>query len=357
MGDNNEFENNEFEQENQWQAGCKCCGSPVVQEGYNLELCEECRKKLSKRPIPKKFLFLAAGILIILVISLFKFPGYINAGIEFKRAEKAIDEHKYVTAMNYYENVVDENSKYENKIKLMELYYYNGYISEAYDIYESLVGEKIDEEYYNKATKIMNDVEKYYIYKDELYDKVNEVEDGDSDKLLELIKPYVDSDPKEICGASTIIDIYMDKKMFNEAKPIAERIVSENPDYDYGKYELSLIYIELGEYDKALNVAEDLFYSNKESIYGYVCKSKAELKKGNNQNGLIIAERACKLDPYNSFAATNLVLAYHYNGMIEERDSMYQYCLESEFIEKDNYLKSIFSGEYKWQEGEKEGNI
>lgn len=131
MGDNNEFENNEFEQENQWQAGCKCCGSPIVQDGYNLELCEECRKKLSKRPIPKKFLFLAAGILIILVISLFKFPGYINAGIEFKRAEKAIDEHKYVTAMNYYENVVDENSKYENKIKLMELYYYNGYISEA----------------------------------------------------------------------------------------------------------------------------------------------------------------------------------------------------------------------------------
>ena len=43
--------------------------------------------------------------------------------------------------------------------------------------------------------------------------------------------------------------------------------------------------------------------------------------------------------------------------MIEERDSMYQYCIESEFIEKDNYLKSIFSGEYKWQEGEKEGNI
>lgn len=211
--------------------------------------------------------------------------------------------------------------------------------------------KKIDEEYYNKATKIMNNIEKYYIYKDELYDKVNEVEDGDSDKLLELIKPYVDSDPKEICGASTIIDIYMDKKMFNEAKPIAERIVSENPDYDYGKYELSLIYIELGEYDKALNVAKDLFYSNKESIYGYVCKSKAELKKGNNENGLIIAERACKLDPYNSFAATNLALAYHYNGMIEERDSMYQYCIESEFVEKDNYLKSIFSGEYKWEGG------
>lgn len=36
---------------------------------------------------------------------------------------------------------------------------------------------------------------------------------------------YVDSAPKEICGASTIIDIYMDKKMFNEAKFIAERIV------------------------------------------------------------------------------------------------------------------------------------
>lgn len=357
MGDNNEFENNGFEQENQWQTGCKCCGNPIVQEGYNLELCEECRKKLSKRPIPKKFLFLAVGIFIILVISLFKFPSYITEGIKFKGAEKAITQHEYVTAMNYYENVINESSKYENKIKLMELYYYNGYISEAYNIYDSLVGEKLDEENYNKATKIINNIEKYYMYKDELYNKVSEVEDKDYDKLLELIKPYIDNDPEEICGASTVIDIYMDKKMFNEAKPIAEKIVSENPDYDYGKYELSLIYIELGEYDKALKLAEDLFYFNKESIYGYVCKSKVELKKGNNENGLIIAEEACKLDPYNSFASTNLALAYHYNGMIEERDSIYQYCLENKFIEEDNYLKSIFSGEYKWQDEEKEGNI
>lgn len=353
MEDNNGFENNEFHQEER--GGCKCCGSPIIQEGYNLDLCEECRNNLAKRPIPKKFAFLAAGILVILVISLLKFPSYLNAGVEFKKAQKAIDNRNYVTAMNYYEKTVDEDANYENKIQLMELYYYNGYISEAYDIYESLVGKELKEDSYDRATEVMENMEKYYIYKDELYDKANGIEEPD--KLLQLIKPYVDSDPEEVCGASTLIDIYLEKKMFNEAKSIAERIVSENPDYDYGKYQLASIYIELGEYDKVLSIAEDLFALNRESIYGYVCKSKAELKKGNNEEGLSIAEKACKLDPYNSFANINLALAYHYNGMIEERDEMYDYCVESGFIEEDNYIKSIFLGKYKWQDGEKEKNI
>lgn len=55
----------------------------------------------------------------------------------------------------------------------------------------------------------------------------------------------------------------------------------------------------------------------------------------------------------------NLALAYHYNDMTEERDSIYDYCVENELIlESDSdYYKSIFLGDYNWQDGDGGENI
>ena len=348
---NGEFrENNEYQEERL--GVCKCCGSLIVEEGYNYDLCESCRDKLSKRPIPKKFLLMAIGIIVILIISLMKFPSYLNEGLNFKKATKAIKEGNYVTAMNYYEELVDNGfDSYENKIELAELYYYNDYISDAYDIYESLAGISMDKVLVNKAEKIMNKIEKYYIYGDELYYELEKLEDDTDDSLLELIKPYVENYPSEVCGTSTLIDIYMDKNMFEEAKVLAERIVSENQDYYYGKYQLASIYIELGEYENCSSIISEMLDFNKESIYAYISQSKIELKKGNNKEGLNIAEEAFNLDPYNIEVLMNLALAYHCNDMIEERDSIYDYCVENELVVESerNYYDSIFLGNYNWQ--------
>lgn len=358
-GNNNEFrEYNESQEEKT--GGCKCCGSLMIEEGYNYDLCESCRDKLSKRPIPKKFLLIAIGIIAILIISLMKFPSYLDEGVNFKKATKAIKEGNYITAMNYYEKLLDNGfDSYKNKIELAELYYYNDYVSDAYYIYDSLAGVSMDKVLVNKAERIMDKIEKYYIYGDELYYAVEDLEDESDDALLELIKPYVDSDPSEVCGASTLIDIYIDKNMFEEAKTLAEKVVSENQDYYYGKYQLASIYIELGEYDNCSSIVDEMFDFNKESIYAYISKSKIELKKGNNEQGLIFAEEACDLDPYNTEALMNLALAYHYNDMTEERDSIYDYCVENELIlESDSdYYKSIFLGDYNWQDGDGGENI
>lgn len=340
--------------------GCKCCGSLMIEEGYNLDLCKPCRDKLSKRPIPKKFLLIGIGIIAILISSLLKFPSYLDEGGNFINATKAIKEKNYITAMNYYEELVNNSfDGYENKIELAELYYYNDYISDAYDIYNSLAGISMDVALVNRCENIMNKIEKYYIYKDDLYYALEESEDKSDDALLEIIKPYVESDLSEVCGISTIIDIYINKGMFEEAKVLAEEVVSNNPDYYYGKYQLASIYIEIGEYDNCTKIIDKMFDFNKQSIYGYVSKSKIELKKGNNEEALIVAEEACDLDPYNTDALMNLALAYHYNDMTEERDSIYDYCVENELIleSERNYYESIFLGNYNWQEGNGGENI
>lgn len=357
MAENNgEFrENNEYQEERL--GVCKCCGSLVVEEGYNYDLCESCRDKLSKRPIPKKFLLMAIGIIVILIISLMKFPSYLNEGLNFKKATKAIKEGNYVTAMNYYEKLVDNGfDSYENKIELAELYYYNDYISDAYDIYKSLAGISMDRELVNKAKKTMHKIEKYYTYGYGLDYEINSYKlktfkDASDDLLLELITPYVEEDQSEVCGASTLIDIYINRNMLEEAKVLAERIVSENQDYYYGKYQLASIYIELGEYENCSSIISEMLDFNKESIYAYISQSKIELKKGNNKEGLSIAEEAFNLDPYNIEVLMNLALAYHCNDMIEERDSIYDYCVENELVVESerNYYDSIFLGNYNWQ--------
>lgn len=47
---------------------CQYCSSPDIEEGYNVDLCVDCRDKLSKRPFP---LWIKIFSLIILAATIF----------------------------------------------------------------------------------------------------------------------------------------------------------------------------------------------------------------------------------------------------------------------------------------------
>lgn len=86
---------------------CKNCGSSLVEEGYELALCQECRDLLSKRPIPVWIRVFFGIVTIILIFTLIKLPSSIRAGIAFERGVKADKSRKCVSAMNEYEKVIE----------------------------------------------------------------------------------------------------------------------------------------------------------------------------------------------------------------------------------------------------------
>ncbi|NLK95330.1 MAG: tetratricopeptide repeat protein [Clostridiales bacterium] len=332
---------------------CKNCGSYEVQDGYDLNLCRDCRKILAKRPIPRKILLFLLPVLLVVVISLFKFPASIESALQLKRAEIAESNKEYVTAMKYYEKLSDEYPEdIRIKYKLMNAYYYNNYPTDIYNTYEGLIGKEDTELMVSTITALLDKTNKYYSFSDELYSKLESLEDISDENLLKVIRPFVDKNPNEIYGAYYVYDIYMDMGKYNEAKSIINRVMEKHPDFYYGYILQSNVYTELGDYEKALESAKTLFSVNSESVDSYASMAKVELKRKNNEKGLELAKKAYELDSRNSEGCLTLALAYHYNNMLSERDELYSRCKELGYVDEHSleFYDSIFSGSKSWQE-------
>jgi len=78
--------------------GCQKCGIPSYEEGYKIRLCAPCRRELSRYPIKKEVLWAALGVGLLVLVSLAKFPKSFTAGLNYERALKLEEQHKYVSA-------------------------------------------------------------------------------------------------------------------------------------------------------------------------------------------------------------------------------------------------------------------
>ena len=55
---------------------CERCGSLAVEEGYDMQLCCECRKELSRRPIPKSIIIFYRNHWNFSIIAYYEYKGY-----------------------------------------------------------------------------------------------------------------------------------------------------------------------------------------------------------------------------------------------------------------------------------------
>jgi len=92
-------------QEHEAKRMCQNCLSPDIEEGYNVDLCADCRKKLSKRSFPLWVIIFSLIILAATVFSLVRLPSVVSTAVAFSRGEKAAKEKNYITAANEYKKV------------------------------------------------------------------------------------------------------------------------------------------------------------------------------------------------------------------------------------------------------------
>src|SRR5579862_8469846 len=77
---------------------CKGCGTPAVEPGYQIPICARCRTGLAARPVPAWIVGTGVLILIVMFVSLARFPAAYSAAVAFERGRKAEKAGNYSRA-------------------------------------------------------------------------------------------------------------------------------------------------------------------------------------------------------------------------------------------------------------------
>src|ERR1700750_2002622 len=88
--------------------GCMSCGNPEILADYPTPLCQDCRTRFVRFPIPMWIKIFAGAIVIVLLFSLFTLAKNISLGMHLERGKKAEKEKKYLTAQQNFEEVVNQ---------------------------------------------------------------------------------------------------------------------------------------------------------------------------------------------------------------------------------------------------------
>lgn len=342
----------EFSDELPQQTGCELCGSSIIEENYNMELCKDCRKNLYQRPFPAFIKIMSLIIAIIFIIALTKFPSSLKDGIQFEKGKKAENGKRYLTAMNTYKEL--ENKYSDSTLILSRLFitaYNNDELDYAFALLDRLAGRDVDDEsLLNEVNGIIDRIDTIYYISDELETIFIESESISIEETVELYRSFLVENPEDIMASYYFSNLLFELDEFDEGLAIIKNTVERNPDFFSGQLLLAAFYRELGEFDKARECCNEVLRQNTEYSYAYAALSRIELKDYNDSIGLDMALKAYELneDSSNVYA---LALAYHYNNMMEERDNMYNKYLQYE--DSDPYtldlMESIFSQSIEWR--------
>lgn len=332
--------------------GCKNCNNTYIESGYKIDLCIECRDKLSNRSIPRGIKVFFGIIILIMIVAITRFPNSIKAAIELERGVKAEEDRKYITAMNEYKKVVN---KYPESIlpiaKLTIAMYKNGRVEETIKMMDKLYGKEMDNEIIEELNLIMDDITSIYYPNEELVEIINKYNGNyKSEKLLESLKRYVDENQDDVGGKYYLANTLYEFEEYKEAEKLLIEAIKIKPNSYFSKMLLISAYREQKQYEKALEYCNRLLDVNREHQYVYVAMSRIELKRYNDKLALDLAKKAYELDENDTYAASNLSLAYHYNGMIEERDKMFKFVKDKDDKYETDLLMSVFDGTNKWRD-------
>lgn len=330
---------------------CTNCNSSLVEPEYKVPLCKECRDKLSNRPIPLWIKAFFGIIIIILILSLVKFPSSVKAGVAHERGVRAEKEKRYITTMNEYEKILN---KYPNSTlalaKLSIAYYQNGKIDEAVETINKIVGQEVDEDLIKELDTVTDNISTFYYPNEDLTKILNSPQENYySEELLIQLESYVNNHPNDAAGKYYLADALYEFGEYDYAEKLIKEVINSMPEFHFSYLFLASIYREQGKYDEALEYCEKVLDMNAESPGAYISMAKIELKRNNDKDALDIAKKAYELDKDNNQAISSLSLAYHYNDMIKERDDLLNLLREKNDEFEVEFLTSVFNGTNQWR--------
>ncbi|MCT4543872.1 MAG: tetratricopeptide repeat protein [Vallitalea sp.] len=342
---NNENNYNNFN-DDLYSYGCKNCGSSIIEEGYNTNLCVNCRDKLSKRPIPKKIKFVFLVVLGLVLYSLIRFPAVLEGAIAYERGEQAAEQKKYTTALKEFEKAAKKYSYSGNlKAKLIITQYYTGNYDHVIDMLVDLEGTTIEsDELYSQLEEINEDLIGIYALDDELNNIIASIKNESVDIKIQKLSEYNNLHPKNIMSAYMLANIYCGIEDYEQAKFYLNKMLRQRPDNQYALINMSEIEKVLGNYEDAINYCNHVLDINVESADAYASLAKIELARLNDEKALEYIEIAYEINSNSLSILSTLAETYHHTNMLEKRDEILDKIINHPDISKEDkdYIESLY---------------
>ena len=332
---------------------CQKCGSSAIEPGYALQLCTSCRNELAGTPVPVRVKLFLALITAVMLVALTNLPKAITAAIHFERGARAEASAHHLTALREYQAAAKVyGDSTQILARIFVAHYHNWELQEAATVLQKLGGrEVLPRSAVQEINRVGARLNHFFEGTEELGPLLNKYGKDKSGKLITELRAHVAKKPNEVLWAYNLASQLYDREEYDEAERVLVKAMASNDDFDPGHTFLANIYREKRDFARAVACCDKVLQRNAESVPALTVLARIELKRGNDKQGLALAERAYALDKDEEICHLTLALAYHYNGRLAERDKYFQ--LYRMYKDSDDYnlrwLTSIINGERVWR--------
>lgn len=280
---------------------CLNCQAQPYAEGFATKLCAACREKLIRFPIPMWIWIFTGIIFLVMLLGMTRMPAYLSTALHLGKAEKAMDEKRYVTAQNELEKALHrfpDNS--ECLARLLICCARNYDFDRVSGLLGELEGKKVESNsVYSEAQKVVNEMEYLYDIDTTLSRKVVNAADS-AQLLLALYDSIADNKSNSSnIGAVMIANNLYDLNKYAEAEKILDAVLANNPTCFPALTLQIAVKRNLKKFDTALAICDKMLEKNNEDITAICQKARVELKRNQDEAASRYALQAMQLRPQN----------------------------------------------------------
>lgn len=331
---------------------CQKCQTRIVDKSDNPNsvLCKQCREEFVHYPIPKWIYFVAAGILVLLLISFVNFPQNLKNYRIVEGAEKRADQGYIFSALNDLNTIAEQNpSSNKVAVKMVDIAMEHGYYDyAAYALNTYLVGEEVSDAIYDRMNNYSEELDRYYNTYDAYEAMFSEVEDTSVD-TGEAASEAVIAELKGLLGDSdydpATAYYYMGYTALDDAERCGyfETCYQMDATYTDAATQAANSYRRAGDLVKARELLTEAYDEDKESPSIIRSLAVIELLDGNPKEGVSLAKSAYELNRDEYYVADTYIIALAASGAIEEARTLKE-SLEAEGYEFDMELQDFLNG-------------
>lgn len=327
---------------------CKKCRHRTIDrsENPNSELCKECREELIKLKIPPIFYICAVLVVFLMVFTMIpSVRGLVNV-FSYESAQETSEEGYVITVMDNLVSILDENpDNIDVAIELTDVAMdYSYYDYAAYAIDNFLVGEEVPDKVYYRINRYIDELNTYYDtidLSDSIWDELYEDWEEDDDPYVmldayrEKISEYIGNTKYD----QALLYYYLGRMTEDGEQSIQylKECVDINPCYYEAQALIAVYYRRQGNLNKAREILEAVYETNKEDYSILRVYATLELTEGNVEDALDYAHRAYDMYPEGDYVVDTYAVALVANDRMDEAME-----LVSEYEDDDYYFDDDF---------------
>lgn len=321
---------------------CKVCTQSKIDksENENYVICEECREKMIRYPIPKIFLFFSIIIVVLIGISFFHFPKLISDYRIYENSTNQADNGDIdLTIENFYSLTEQYPESIPIAVRFTDLAMDFGYYDIASDVLSTYLMEKeMDIETVDRLNIYIDKLNRYYNSIESIEKIQNELSEQEAfSEGYNRIKILLDDSTQDKAVVYYYLAAYTSD--IEETKLYLEKCINEDKNFLDAKARLATILRREGDLEKSANYYKEVLNVDKNYIEALRGLAVIKLLEDKKEEGLDLAYKAFDREPEAIYVWETYVIALKENGKNSDVENEIQnYIAEGNIVDLDTQL-------------------